>query len=175
MMRFAGQAQYRRSRLNSNVRPRKKTIAMLGFAPEPQQRHEVRPGCAAAVLRLGQSWQFCWCLADSPNRAPPSKAHALLARSSTFSNSRPLGHRVAGVRPSRPGPSVGIKGTARVSTARFATSFGCVCTTVPPNARPNRSFEARPNGVALGPRGALVHHAPRGPSTTPLVPPQLER
>jgi hypothetical protein len=42
-------------------------------------------------------------------------------------------------------------------------------------ARPNPSFEARPNGVALGPRGALVHDAPRGPSTTPSVPPQLER
>ena len=41
--------------------------------------------------------------------------------------------------------------------------------------RPNPSFEARPNGVALGPRGALVHHAPRGPSATPSVPPQLQR
>jgi hypothetical protein len=42
-------------------------------------------------------------------------------------------------------------------------------------AAPNPPFEARPNGVALGPRGALVHDAPRGPSTTPSVPPQLER
>jgi hypothetical protein len=41
--------------------------------------------------------------------------------------------------------------------------------------RPNTSVEARPNGIALGPRGALVHDAPRGPSTTPLVPPHLER
>jgi hypothetical protein len=41
--------------------------------------------------------------------------------------------------------------------------------------RPNPSVEARPNGVALGPRGALVQDAPRGPSTTPLVPPHLER
>jgi hypothetical protein len=40
---------------------------------------------------------------------------------------------------------------------------------------PNPSFEARPNGVALGPRSAFVHDAPRGPSTTPSVPPQLER
>jgi hypothetical protein len=41
--------------------------------------------------------------------------------------------------------------------------------------RANPSFEARPNGIALGPRGALVHHPPRGPSTMPSVPPQLER
>ena len=41
--------------------------------------------------------------------------------------------------------------------------------------RPNPSFEARPNGIALGPRGALGHHAPRGPSAIPSVPPQLER
>jgi hypothetical protein len=42
-------------------------------------------------------------------------------------------------------------------------------------ALPNPSLEARPNGIALGPRGALVHDAPRGPSATPPVPPQLER
>jgi hypothetical protein len=45
----------------------------------------------------------------------------------------------------------------------------------PRNLRANPSFEARPNGIALGPRGALVHHAPRGPSAIPSVPPQLER
>jgi hypothetical protein len=42
-------------------------------------------------------------------------------------------------------------------------------------AEPNPSFEARPNGIALGPRSALVHHAPRGPIAIPSVPPQLER
>jgi hypothetical protein len=40
---------------------------------------------------------------------------------------------------------------------------------------PNPSFEARPNGIALGPRSALVHDALRGPSAIPSVPPQLER
>src|SRR5947207_2828518 len=39
---------------------------------------------------------------------------------------------------------------------------------------PNPSFEARPNGTALGPRSTLVHDAPRGPSAIPSVPPQLE-
>jgi integrase/recombinase XerD len=42
-------------------------------------------------------------------------------------------------------------------------------------AEPNPSFEARSDGIALGPRGALVHDAPRGPSAIPSVPPQLER
>ena len=41
--------------------------------------------------------------------------------------------------------------------------------------RPNPSVEARPNGVALGPPAALVHHASSGPSTTPSAPPHLER
>ena len=42
-------------------------------------------------------------------------------------------------------------------------------------AEPNPSFEARPNGIALGPRSALLHGALRGPSAIPSVPPQLER
>jgi hypothetical protein len=42
-------------------------------------------------------------------------------------------------------------------------------------ARPNPSFEPTPNGIALGPRGALLHHAPRGPSTMPPVAAQLQR
>ena len=41
--------------------------------------------------------------------------------------------------------------------------------------RPNPSFEPTPNGIALGPRGALVHHAPRGPSTIPSVAAHLKR
>jgi uncharacterized protein (TIGR00369 family) len=35
---------------------------------------------------------------------------------------------------------------------------------------PNPSLKRSTNGVALGPRGALVHHAPHGPSTTPPAP-----
>ena len=32
---------------------------------------------------------------------------------------------------------------------------------------PNRSFKRTRNGMALGPRGALVYRAPHGPSATP--------
>ena len=35
---------------------------------------------------------------------------------------------------------------------------------------PNPSFKRRATGVALGPRAAVVHHAARGPSATPLSP-----
>ena len=45
----------------------------------------------------------------------------------------------------------------------------------PRGARPNQSFEPTANGVALGPRSAKVHDAPRGPSTTPLSAAQLQR
>ena len=40
---------------------------------------------------------------------------------------------------------------------------------------PNHSLQPTVTGVALGPRSALVHHAPRGPSATPLPAAELER
>ena len=42
-------------------------------------------------------------------------------------------------------------------------------------SRPNPSLEATLHGLALGPRGARWHHAPRGPSTNPRRSPQLKR
>lgn len=44
-----------------------------------------------------------------------------------------------------------------------------------PQARPNTSVNARPNGGAPGPRSALAYHAPHGPGTPPLAPRYLER
>jgi hypothetical protein len=41
--------------------------------------------------------------------------------------------------------------------------------------RPNPSFEPTRSGMALGPRGSVVHHPPRGPSTTPPRSAQLKR
>ena len=40
---------------------------------------------------------------------------------------------------------------------------------------PNRSLEWTRPGIALGPRGAHCHHAPRGPSAFPVPAPQLKR
>ena len=42
-------------------------------------------------------------------------------------------------------------------------------------AGPNPSVNARPNGLAPGPRGRVVHLRPRGPGTNPSVPRYLER
>ena len=39
-----------------------------------------------------------------------------------------------------------------------------------PEVTPNPSFKRRATGVALGPRGSVVHHPPRGPSATPVSP-----
>ena len=41
--------------------------------------------------------------------------------------------------------------------------------------RPNHSLQPTVTGMALGPRSALVHHAPRGPSAMPLPAAELER
>ena len=42
-------------------------------------------------------------------------------------------------------------------------------------ARPNPSFEARPNGKPPGPAPGEVYHPSAGPGILPSVPPQLER
>jgi hypothetical protein len=39
----------------------------------------------------------------------------------------------------------------------------------------NPSLKPTRNGMALGPRGAVLHHPPRGPSTTPPLAAQLKR
>jgi hypothetical protein len=40
---------------------------------------------------------------------------------------------------------------------------------------PNPSLQPTVTGMALGPRSAVVHHAPRGPSAMPLPAAELER
>ena len=61
-----------------------------------------------------------------------------------------------------PDKNAGMRSLGEVSHSFFAP-------------RPNPSSEARPNGIAPGPRGAEEYHAPRGPGAIPLVPPQLKR
>jgi len=43
------------------------------------------------------------------------------------------------------------------------------------HAPPNPSLERTSTGMALGPRGSVVHHQPRGPSTMPVASVQLKR
>jgi len=39
---------------------------------------------------------------------------------------------------------------------------------------PNPSLERTSTGMALGPRGVVVHHPPRGPSASPVPAAQLK-
>jgi len=56
-----------------------------------------------------------------------------------------------------------------------SASGHCSKSILAPPVRPNPSVEARPNGIALGPRGTEAYHVPRGPSAIPSVPPHLKR
>ena len=58
--------------------------------------------------------------------------------------------------------------TAEVVVPRSAARAGAA-------PRPNPSVNARPNGLAPGPRGRVVHLRPRGPGANPSVPRYLER
>ena len=65
-------------------------------------------------------------------------------------------------------------GAAAVSLGNeFAHQSTRFC--VPPQPRPNPSFEARPNGKPPGPAAGLAYHPAAGPGVLPSVPPQLER
>ena len=83
--------------------------------------------------------------------------------------------------PSQLGPAassdVGNKETVAVSAKPkpFRSRRRAQGAPAKPQPRSNPSVEARPNGVAPGPRGAQAYHAPRGPGAMPSAPPHLER
>ena len=76
---------------------------------------------------------------------------------------------------SYPGRKNGTAGTRKFSLRLRAARPDTLLLARRATLRPNPSVEARPNGIALGPRGAFVHHAPRGPSAMPSAPPHLKR
>jgi hypothetical protein len=160
---LAGQAPHRRARVTSNVRPAwgrwcpsSSRLAQVG---SPHERH-----CSA--LRLGPlrsllsvvactvSGRDCACLqSQAVGCVHLHDVRTIFSHGAVLFALRAHGARTALLR---------------------LRCLGAPCT-LPPAGRPNPSVEARPNGVALGPPAALVHHAPVGPSATPLVPPHLER
>jgi hypothetical protein len=185
-MRLAGLAFCRRSRLNSNVRPRRKNIAVNPLASATQQKteHPSAPQVCRAVLhfglcgtlhersfvsRGGQSSRFtplarrrAGALLGGVLQAPPSRCRRQFRKGRLAARSR---RRCLGT------VAAGGSGAVSLVRARCRTvGSGCHRPT-----RPNPSFEPTPNGIALGPRGALVHRAPRGPSTMPPVAAQLQR
>jgi hypothetical protein len=51
----------------------------------------------------------------------------------------------------------------------------CCTNSAARETRPNPSLERTSTGKALGPRGGLGHHPPRGPSALPVASAQLKR
>jgi hypothetical protein len=179
MFRLAAQAQCRRSRLNSNVRPRIQTMrppvrfgsAAAHAAPAahhlPRRRHRWRRSRVHPVFATVRALQY------APEAQAATRHHtrlraARLPRSARSGKAAPApatsAHEVNCF------PSAGPAG---VQVRRFPSRTVRSSSHRP--TRPNPSFEPTPNGIALGPRGALVHHAPRGPSTIPPVAAQLQR
>jgi hypothetical protein len=213
-MRLAGQAQYRRSRLNSNVRLRREAMrgdlrasCTLRSCRRPSTRvHCARPGVNVRAV-LGHSGGRSTIaslptetaedkVADigqkhRPRRPPALKLLAAFASTCQLScahDGRRRGASDFGM------SAIAREGNNRIAVLSKTPNFNeASCRTRRSTvkllrkaqvrsqgrgtlqAEPNPSFEARPNGIALGPRSALVHDALRGPSTIPSVPPQLER
>jgi hypothetical protein len=174
-MRLAGQAQHRRSRLTSNVRPRERTWRTVSALRQHRRAAEhtaVRRSPVILASRVA---------------SPIIAAQPRILRRSTALPDRALAswHPLAGQRPP-PGPcnvrshrpchphSVAYRSPLTLAGSR-GPGRARVCRRHPrqrhprrggrpppssphrlcPQARPNPSVEARPNGIALGPRGAF--------------------
>jgi hypothetical protein len=185
MMRLAGLAFRRRSRLNSNVSPqqmltRSQGLLALATLPKP-----LRTKLCSRELEAEQPKTFrehprrlalLWHRMNNATRSSATREEdrraentaALPAAVRPAVRKRARGeHEYEDKVPTSPLEQV------RVRPRKQRT--GTPPSVAPRELRANPSFEARPNGIALGPRGALVHHPPRGPSAMPSVPTQLER
>jgi hypothetical protein len=73
-----------------------------------------------------------------------------------------------------PSFKVGGCGGENTSPLRGAAAARA-CARKAPTVMPNTSLQPTVIGMALGPRGAAVYHAPHGPSAMPLPAAELER
>ena len=140
-MCLAGQAQYRRSRLTSNVRPRDRSRAVL-------QKNQ-RLSAWAVLLQAVRSARA----ANVENASSPALQRPAWARAQPSLVGEQLRASARGGRVVAPiaaswrteknrSPQVGLNTLAVITFARSAGS------------RPNPSVEARPNGIAPCPRSA---------------------
>jgi hypothetical protein len=197
MLRLAGKGQCRRSRLNSNVRPRVRPCAS---APSLRTRRlpclPALPSKREAFRTMGnateQPHRLCYCYAaiavprfrSSGRCSPPRPCRAAqipltlpTARSgaaATATACLPAVHRTADHAScwrqfNTPGAQLMVRKPSQQSARAPILQYSHRPT------RPNPSFEPTPNGIALGPRSALVHDAPRGPNAIPSVAAQLQR
>ena len=204
IMRLAGLAQHRWSRLNSNVRPREIRRAVLqqnqrlsAWTEQPRRGGSAGDRAPYYSTRYGRSVQ-------RDRKAPRQKARGRnnAAPGCESDDWEPPcyigtprcvgGHRLQSVRwvASGTGASADSQGSRRLECwprhrrrrgvgrrrgGAPETTKASQVQAVARRARPNPSSEARPNGIAPGPRGTKAYHVLRGPGAMPLVPPQLER
>ena len=127
---------------------------------------------AAKELRSVVAWRFEASMKSSPEAKSAASAYsAEVASRPTAATNReqPKSQFVEPAAGSRPVLSVacrtrGGKGRQQCRAQEVAV-LQCGS-----GVTPNPSFKRRATGVALGPRAAVVHHAARGPSATPLSP-----
>ena len=129
-------------------------------------------GPAASELASHVAWRF----EPSEKSAPEPKsavsacsAEATLRPTAAMNREQPISQFVEPAAGSRLVPSVACRTRGgrgrqhRGEQERAVQQSGEEVT-------PNPSFKRRATGAALGPRAAVVHHAARGPSATPLSP-----
>jgi hypothetical protein len=163
IIRRAGLASSRRSRLNSNVRPRIAASVYCLNTARPSGLASQTPPRRAACHKPPRSPCPLW-PARFSDESPHFCRHGLVATVASASRDpSSLARLVIALR---------AHGARKAMLRMRMRMAPCA---LPSAGRPNPSVNARPNGVALGPRGALVHHAPRGPSATPSVPRYLKR
>jgi len=201
IFRGPGLASYRWSRLNSNVRPRKTRRAVLQQNQRlPAWTEQPRRGSPTGDRASYQSTRYRQSLRPdrkAQRRKARGRNNAGTALEGRATSEHPAAWKaIAFTLQSTRSAAVSSSGASaksRVEVARMraappsrARSRNAPCgapesakssqvQAVARRARPNPSFEARPNGVAPGPRSRKAYHRPRGPGATPLVPPQLER
>jgi len=196
-----GLASCRRSRFNSNVRPRETCRAVLpqnqrlsAWTEQPRRAQPPicrRPSSARHIRSAQRDCEERGGTAQETNRGrknagTPQEDNAWEPQRYIGAPRCVGGHRLQLLRWVR---HWCVCGQSRVAMVRMhaappspprsrkapETTKPSQVQAVARRARPNPSFEARPNGVAPGPRSRKAYHRPRGPGATPLVPPQLER
>ena len=127
---------------------------------------------AGSKLRTNVAWRFEPSMKSSPESN--SAAFACIVRfasrpTAAMNREQPNSRFVEPAAGSRPEPSVACRtrgGSGRHHRGEQERVFQQSGSGVTPNP----SFKRRATGMALGPRAAVVHHAARGPSATPLSP-----
>ena len=185
---FAGLAPIRRSRVTSTVRPRKPRVAGLRawarFCAFPLASSRLGVSYLSSMNPTARPRLLLFVPRASPLISPRHSRRALPSGTGASL-------RVAILARQRQGSARECSWCMRLEAPRVRSSLRGACcrqlrartqclgsrnvTRTGAAPRPNPSVNARPNGLAPGPRSRVVHLRPRGPGTNPSVPRYLER